>query len=151
MGKTQLKNITTRGDPKPVRLAENYAAGEVELCGIHAYNAVDAERKQRFHRDASRFLHSVGAYLRRFAGFTQMSCHSNKGGIAVGGEVYATYLHPERRGRLDLAIESDGFWEGSPREDRLVIRAEWTRQEGDQSQLASEPRCFRMRVRDRRQ
>jgi len=138
MGKTQLKNITTRGDPKPVRLAENYAAGEVELCVIHAYNAVDAERKERFHRDASRFLHSVGAYLRRLAGFTQMSCHSNKGGIAVGGEVYATYVHPERRGRLDVAIESDGFWEGSPREDRLVIRAEWVGQEGDQSQLASE-------------
>lgn len=146
MGKTQMKNIPIRGGLKPVRLAENYAAGEVELCGIHAYNAVDAERKERFHRDASRFLHSVGASLRRLAGFTQMSCHSSKGGIAVGGEVYATYVHPERRGRLDVAIESDGFWEGSPREDRLVIRAEWIEpeadagrpQEGDQSHLASE-------------
>ena len=144
MAKTQLKNITTRGNLKPVRLAGSYAAGEVELCVIHAYNAVDAERKERFHRDASRFLHSVGACLRQLAGFTQMSCHSSKGGIAVGGEVYATYVHPERRGRLDVAIESDGFWEGSPREDRLVIRVEWIEQEdersqeGDQGQLASE-------------
>ena len=144
MATTPLKTITTRSTPRPVRLAESYAAGEVELCVIHAYNAVDAERKERFHRDGSRFLHSVGAYLRRLAGFTQMSCHSNKGGIAVGGEVYATYVHPGRRGRLDVAIESDSCWEGSPREDRLVIRAEWTlqepeqSQEADQSQLASE-------------
>lgn len=144
MAKIPLKNIPTRQVPRPVRLAESYAAGEVDLCIIHAYNEVDVRRKEQFHRDGSRFLHSVGAYLRQLAGFAQMSCHSNKGGIAVGGEVYATYVHPERRGRLAVAIESDSCPDGSPREDRLVIRAEWIPQEpeqaelADQSQLASE-------------
>jgi hypothetical protein len=138
LAKIPLKTITTRASPTPVRLADSYAAGEVDLCIIHAYNALDAERKERFHRDASRYLHSVGAYLRQLAGFTQMSCHSNKGGIAVGGEVSATYHHPDRGGRLAVTIASDAFSEGSPREDRLVIRAEWTTQATDQSQVVDQ-------------
>ncbi len=126
MAKISLKNITSSRTLKPVQLAESYSAGEVDLCIIHAYNAVDAGRKERFHRDGSWYLHNVGAYLRQRAGFTHMFCRSNKGGIAVGSEVYATYVHPERRGRLDVVIESDDIWEGSPREDRLVIRT-WSK------------------------
>lgn len=124
MAKTQLETITTRDNLRPVRLAESYAAGEAELSIIHAFNHVDAERKQRFHQDALRFLRSVGAYLRRLGGFEQMACHSNKGGIAVAGEIYATYLHPGRKVRLEVAVESDWSGESSDRQDRVVILAQ---------------------------
>lgn len=140
MGKDPIKDIASRANLRPVRLGESYAAGEVELDVIHAYNAVDAERKRRYHHDASRFLHSVGAYLRQIGGFEQMSCHSNKAGIAVAGEIYATYLRSGGGRRLIVSIEADSFWEASPREDRVVILAEWCEQEGEEArgELAAE-------------
>lgn len=94
------------------------------MCHIHAYNHEDAGRKQQFHQDASRYLRSVGLYLGQH-GFTLMLVRSNKGGIAVGGEVYATYMHPERQQQLDVVIESDIVADFSPRVDHVIIHARW--------------------------
>lgn len=148
MSKLAMKDIPHRDKLKPVRLKDCYAAGEVGIDVIHAYNSVDAGRKRQFHHDASLFLHSVGAYLGR-NGFAQMSCHSNRGGIAVGGEISATYLHPGRHLVLHVTVEADCFWGGSPREDRVLIQAERGMLEDNrasaapQGQLLSEPGTHR--------
>lgn len=121
-----LEEIPLSADLKPFALKMSYAAGEAELSCIHAYNAIDSARKKQFHQDALRFLRRVGGHLRA-SGVTCMSCDSNPAGIAVGGEVYASYLHAEKGLLLSVVLEPMDDWEGethTDRDDCLVIRVE---------------------------
>lgn len=57
---------------------------------LHAYTDEDAQRKERFHRDAHEFLRSLAKALELPAG--SYAIRSNRGGCAVSGEVT---LHAE--------------------------------------------------------
>ncbi|HEU5377437.1 MAG TPA: hypothetical protein VFV38_18600, partial [Ktedonobacteraceae bacterium] len=123
-----LEEIPPSPDAKPYALKASYAAGQAELSCIHGYNAVDAERKKQFHQDALRYLRRIGAHLRA-SGITHLSCESNPGGIAVGGEVYARYLHSEKAMVLSVVLEPMEWMdlEGeahADRDDCLAIRVE---------------------------
>jgi hypothetical protein len=73
---------------------------------------------------------------------------SEKGGIAVAGEIYATYIHPEQPHWLSVTIEAGSQADNSLRPDRVTIRAQWYGQregavsDGTSSQLAEEPPTY---------
>lgn len=136
-----LEEIPPSPDAKPYALKASYAAGQAELSCIHGYNAVDAERKKQFHQDALRYLRRIGAHLRA-SGITHLSCESNPGGIAVGGEVYARYLHQDKQRVLFLTLEPIQWGDPpSDREDCLAIRVELELLQGEisASQRKEEP------------
>lgn len=74
---------------------------------IHAYNDVAEARKNRFLKDASHYLWTVGQELLPY-GFEPAAVITSPAGIAVSGDVWIEYRHPEHDRSIYLHISECG-------------------------------------------
>lgn len=116
--------IPERKELKPCFLREDYGAGQSHMSPIHAYNPVDAERKDLFLSDARRYLRSVGEHLRS-AGFHEQCVRVNPGGIAVSGEAYGCFYRPGEHRFLFVELGTEMIEGLTPREDQVSLFARW--------------------------
>ena len=123
--------------PRSVSLAARYGTpltgskitGQV-LTSIDAYTTDGAAQKHQFLSDARRYLRATGRAL-ALLGFTEQQIHTNPGGMAVSGEVYAEFRHPAHASWVFCLIESVPYRFLTPiRGDGVLTTARWREQTG---------------------
>ena len=87
---------------------------------LNGYSDEAAARKEVFLRTAKAFLVSVGQEVRQY-GLTEMSLHTNRGGVAGSGDVTAHYWAVGSSEAAYVHIASSCL--GTDRPDRVIILA----------------------------
>lgn len=92
---------------------------------LNAYSEDANASKERFLRDAGRFLRRVGYELEKH-GLSEMRISPNKGGAAVSGEVYGDFRRPSDDVGIFVEIGTTAIASRYARkQDQAVIRSVW--------------------------
>lgn len=116
-----------RAGAQPISLAAAYGvtANSRDMLLVNAYTDAGHQQKEQFLHDAATYLRAVGQALYGY-GFRDILVRTNRGGIAVSGEVSAEIRMPGMERWLYLWIQSFPYRSlSSGRGDGVLITARW--------------------------
>lgn len=116
-----------RAGAQPVSLAAVYGvtANSRDMVLVNAYTEAGHQQKEQFLHDAATYLRAVGQALYGY-GFRDILVRTNRGGMAVSGEVSAEIRVPGMERWLYLWIQSFPYLSlSSGRRDGILITARW--------------------------
>ena len=121
--KVRKSPITVSRRLPVISLGANYGVVEDGASGIHGRTPEAQAEKDRFQRDAMRYVRALGQALAVHGKFTEQRVTRNRGREHDAGCVMATFYHPGLSYWLSLYIQSAPDKTAIPRPDGVIILA----------------------------